>query len=307
MQCAPQFACKTCRKDGRYKVTRAQKGSALVFVVVLCAALLLLGTYLLDLNSVDLQIAVNQRDSLQAYYLAETGIESALAVLREYDPYYTGNSTTTLSEGNFNIIVSAQEQAFGGRRVTITSNAQAGRVQEQINLEFQSFPPFNGGTDGATLGWYDETDGIIVPGIHTSEDGVVLLGFADIVLPLKLQHQEENSDAHFAAAQLFFISSPIGLLIEEALEISTGTAVFQGSVVLSPPGGSLRFLHPSCTAVPVYFRDQVVTLEQHVLLEAGLYHFPHGYHLTGASNPAELGTFRVLPLVPGTMIRWGRG
>ncbi len=285
----------------------SQKGSALVFVVLICAALLLLGTSLMDLNSADLQIAVNQRDSLQAYYLAETGMESALAVMKEHDSFYTGHSTVMLAEGSFSVSVSALEQANGGRSVTIVSTGESGRVREQISMEFQSFPPFNGGTNGAALGWYDETDGIIVPGIHTGGAGAVLLGSSGMGLPLILQQQEGNGYACFAAEQLFFNSNPISLLVEETLEISCETAVFHGIVILCSEMGSLRFVHPSIAPVPVYFRNRIVTTDHHVLLEAGVYHFPHGYQITGTSNAAELGNFRVLPLVPGTMKRWGRG
>ena len=287
---------------------RSQQGSVLVFVLLICAALLFLATSLMDLNSVDLQIAVNQRDSLQAFYLAETGMESALAVLKDHDPYYTGNSITTLDEGSFSVTVSALEQADGGRNVTITSTAQAGRVEEQINLEFQSFPPFNGGIDGVALNWYDEADGVIIPGIHTSEAGTVLLGFTGLDTALILQKHEVDGHAHFAAAKMFFISNPTSLVLEEALEICTETAVFQGTIVLCPHGGSLRFIHPKNDAtVPVYLRNRLEIKDDHVLLHAGAYHFPHGYQITGTSDLSELENFRVLPVVPGTMIRWGRG
>ena len=286
-------------------VLHSERGSILVFVVLISTALLLIGTSLLELDSVDLQIAVNQRDSLQAYYFAETGIASALAVLTECDPYYTGNSTTTIAEGSFTVCVSALEQLNGGRHVSITSTARTGRVKEQVNLEFQSFPPFNGGTDGASLGWYDDNNGAIVPDVHTTEEVVVLLGFTGNELPLRLLLQQEgDGHAHFAASQLFFISNPTSLVLEEALEIRAETVVFQGTVVLSLPEGGMRFMHPSSVSVPVYFRDRVLT--NHGLLEPGLYHFPHGYQITANSNPSEMGTFRVLPVVPGTMLRSGR-
>jgi hypothetical protein len=292
---------------GAMGVVHAQKGSVLVLVVILCAALLLLGTALVDLNGGDLQIAVNQRDSLQAYYLAETGIESALAVLTEYNTYYTGNSTTIFAEGSFTVSVSALEQANGGRHVTIRSIARTGRVKEQINLEFQSFPAFNGGTDGATLGWYDDNNGVIVPDIHTTEEIVVLLGFTSNDFPLRLLlQQEEDGHAKFAASQLFFISSPTSLVLEEALEISAETVVFQGLVVLCSPEGGLLFVHPSNAAMPVYFRERVITADNYVLLEPGFYHFPHCYQITGNSNPSELENFRKLAVVPGTMLRSGR-
>lgn len=284
----------------------SQKGSALIMVFLVCAVLLLLGTSLIDLNNVDMQISFNQRDSLQAYYLAETGMESVLYVLREYDPYYTGISSTMFREGNVTVSVSAQEEAFCGRSVTIISTGEVGRVREQISLQFQSYPPCKAGTDGSILGWYDETDGIIVPGKHLSGEEAVVLGLPGRDFPLVLEKRNMEGLAHFSATQLYFISKPTSLVLEETLELSTAKAVFQGRVILCPQEGSLHFMHPAHAPIQVYFRDSIVTMEQRLVLEAGVYHFPHGYKICGTANSSESGSFRMLPAVPGTMMRWGR-
>ncbi len=284
----------------------SQKGSALIMVMLVAAVLLLLCTSLIDLNNVDMQISLNQRDSLQAYYLAETGMESALYVLKKYDPYYTGISTTGFPEGNVTVSVSAQEEGYCGRSITIISTGKVGRVREQISLQFQSYPSCKGATGGSALGWYDETGGIIVPGKHLSGEEAITLGLPGRNFPIVLEKSEEESHAHFSAAKLYFISKPTSLVVEETLELSTAKAVFLGRVILCPQGGNLHFMHPTNGPVHVYFRDSIVTMEQRVVLEAGVYHFPHGYNIGGTANPSELGYFRVLPAVPGTMMRWGR-
>lgn len=294
----------------------SQQGSALLFVILISAALLFLGVSMLDFNSIDLQIAANHRESAQAQFLAEAGIESALSVLKQYDPFYTGDSNTTLEEGSFSVSVTALEPGNGSRLVTIASTGKAGRAREQVTLEFVSFPPAGGGINGAELGWYDEADGIIVPGIHAEAGGMVILGSEGMAVPLVLRQQEDEGNgqgdeviegwAYMGANQLFFINEPVSLLLEEDLEIGADTVVFHGSVMLCPQFGSLRFSHPAGGPVHVYLREQVLTLEHAVLIEAGVYRFPGGFELTGVSDPFDMLSYRVLPAVPGTMVWRGR-
>ncbi|MEW5922022.1 MAG: pilus assembly PilX N-terminal domain-containing protein [Bacillota bacterium] len=284
-------------------VVSSRKGSALIFVVLICAALLFLGTSLLDLNSVDLKIAANQRDSLQAYYLAETGIETALAVLTDYDPYYVGSAKMSLAGGSISVDVSALEQGNGGRQISVLSTGRAGPVQETISVQFQSFPAQPGGTDGAALGWYDAASGVITPGLYMEEKGTVILGSPGTASPLILYGGAVGGSTFFAAEQIYFRSLPNSLWSEEFLELHTGITVFRGRVVLSPPGGMLRFSHPGSGAVRVYFQDGAMKADHRLLLEPGVYSFPHGFQLTGDTQPGEVANHRVLPVVPGTMIR----
>lgn len=285
----------------------SQQGSAIIFVIVLCAALLFLGISLLELNSVDLQIAVNQQDSLQAYYLAVSGMEGTLAVLKN-NPDHTGETAKVLAEGTVNVTVVAVEEDDGARHIAITSRGKSGRVQEEINLEFQSFPSPAGGSKGALEGWYDQTDGKIMPGEHISENSIVLLGCTSMDFPLTLcaEGEEEGSHVQLAATELFFLNRPSSLLLEDTLELVADRAVFHGNISMCPLSGGLRFIHREGGMTVVYIHDQAVTFAGQVLLKAGAYHFPHGYRLTADSDLHELESFRVLPLVPGTMLQWGR-
>lgn len=61
--------------------SRSEKGAALVIALLIMGVLLLLGTAFLTISSTETQIAFNQRDSVQALYNAEAGIERAKSYL----------------------------------------------------------------------------------------------------------------------------------------------------------------------------------------------------------------------------------
>jgi len=282
-------------------VIRSPKGYILVFVILVCAALLMLGTSLPELNSVDLKIAANQRDSVQAYYLAATGIETAFGILEEYNPFYCGSGEMSLAGGSISVNVNYTDQEDGSRQVQIISVGQKGPIQEKVSVKFESVPSYPEGTDGAELGWYDEISGEIIPGVEHTGDGVVSLGHPDMTSPITLC-SPESSGAFLSAEQIFFQSLPVSLLVAETLEISAGIVVFLGSVFLCPEEGSLLFSPPSGDPVRVYFREEVLsTFDYHSLLEPGVYSFPDDWQITGNSSPQETRCYRVLPIVPGTM------
>lgn len=295
MRCALQYVCKTCSKGRVYQIMHSQKGSILVFAVFVCTALLALATSLVDLNSADLKIAANQRDSLQAYYLATTGIEIACGILAEHDPFYCGNEEIFFAGGNIKLSVSAMDQEDGCRQVQITSTGKFGIFTEQIIVQFQSVPACSGCTDGAELGWYNQESGEIIPGSHAGADAISL-GSPDI---FSLVLNRENNGAVFSAEQIIFKSN---LIIENDLEIEARMIVFQKSVRLCPQEGSLRLLHPSGGLVHVYLREEISTFDS-LLLEPGAYFFPGGLQITKDSSLPDLKRHRTLPVVPGTMFR----
>ncbi|NLX91066.1 MAG: hypothetical protein GXZ07_05685 [Firmicutes bacterium] len=274
---------------------RSQKGSFLVFAVLICTALLMLGTSLMDLSGTDLRITVNQRDGLQAYYLAATGIEIALGILAEHDPFYCGDGEIFFAGGNIRINVSATDQEDGSRQVQIISTGKIGVVAEQIIVQFQSIPGSSGCTDAAALGWYDQESGEIIADRHIGT-GAVSLG--DPNLSALILNSENDGGALFSAEQVILKSN---LVIENDLGIEAGTVVFQKNVHLYPPAGSLSFFHPSGGRVRVYLREEI--LSSGLLLEPGAYLFPDGFQITGDTSRQDLRCHRVLPVVPGTMVR----
>lgn len=276
-------------------IMHSQKGSILVFAVLICAAIFALASILLDLYSADLKIAVNQRDSLQAYYLAATGIEIAFGILAEHDPFYCGTGEILFDEGNIKINVSATDQEDGSRQVKIISTGKLGVITEQIIVQFQSVPACSGCTDGAELGWYNQEGGEIISGCHAGADAVSL-GGSDISSLILSRENEEG--ALFSADQIILKSN---LVIENDLKIEASTIVFQKSAHLCPPAGSLSFFHPSGGPVQVYVREEI--LSSGLLLEPGVYLFPDGFQITIATSRQDLRCHRVLPVVPGTMVR----
>lgn len=267
----------------------------------------MLGASLMDISGVDLKIALNQRDSLQAHYLAESGVEVALAMLTEHNPYYTGNGEISLGEGKINLSVDALEQQGGGRLVEIVSTGSFGVMQEQISVSFQSFPADPEGTAGSALGWYDAASRLIIPGRHDGGSANVLIGSSAAAAPLRLPG-EANSDgaASFFAGQIFFRGTPSSLLVEEKLEICAAVVVFRGNVLLGPPRGSLHFHNPGENTIRVYLQKEVATTDQRLLLEAGVYSFPRDFQITASTAPQQMLSYRVLPVVPGTLIYRGR-
>jgi Tfp pilus assembly protein PilX len=68
-----------------------RRGAALVIVMLVMAVLLLAGTTFLTISSTESQIALNERASMQAFLLAEGGLQGAIALVN-LDPTYTGSS-----------------------------------------------------------------------------------------------------------------------------------------------------------------------------------------------------------------------
>lgn len=281
-----------------------QKGYVLIYVVLICTALMIMGSFLLDLHNTDLKIAVNLRDSLRTYYLAAAGIEIGLGVLLKHDPFYCGNNDISFAGENINISVEALEQENGGRQVKIISLCKTGIIEEQVSVQFQSFPENAGGLDGSILGWYDEESGEIIRGIHNAE-GIVIVGSSNVSPLLLRSSNEAGNSTVFSAEQVFFTSQPVSLVVEEELDIIAEAAVFMGSVLVCAPQGSLHFLHPSGGPVRVYLREEVSTFAG-LVLKPGVYSFPDGFRITTDSSLQETLCHRVLPVVPGT-ITYSRG
>ncbi len=91
-----------------------RKGSALVFILIILLIMSLLGTSILSLFSTNLKQAKLQQDSLQAYYLAYTGVEIAYAALLDDAAKLKEitNNKKELTENNIN---------FGDGKISVKS------------------------------------------------------------------------------------------------------------------------------------------------------------------------------------------
>jgi hypothetical protein len=81
---------------------KAENGMALVLVLVFTGLLLTIGSALLTFAFNEKQISIYQTQDIRQYYLAEAGIEIALAALNE-NPYYRDPFSAELGEGMFRI------------------------------------------------------------------------------------------------------------------------------------------------------------------------------------------------------------
>ena len=75
---------------------RHQQGAAAIMAVMMTTLLSAMGSALLLLSNSELQIATNHRDGIAAQYLAEAGIQYAVAKLKTDDEFIRQTETTKL-------------------------------------------------------------------------------------------------------------------------------------------------------------------------------------------------------------------
>lgn len=73
----------------------SERGSAALLSIIMMLLLSSLGAALLMLSKTDLQIATNHRDGIAAQYLAEAGIQDAIAKLKT-DPDFVSQTKTNI-------------------------------------------------------------------------------------------------------------------------------------------------------------------------------------------------------------------
>jgi hypothetical protein len=117
------------------------RGSVLIFVLILMAFILYLGSMQARHSVIEAQIAGNYRRNAQAYYLAEAGVEGALAVLQ--------SNLSLVQNGGFVLEGTAPggffEVSLMDSSSTLISRGFAGNAKETIRVEvnFSEFPAEN--------------------------------------------------------------------------------------------------------------------------------------------------------------------
>jgi Tfp pilus assembly protein PilX len=107
------------------KILNNQKGIVLVVCVILVAVLLLLGATAIMISSTDINISSNYRSGKQVFYIAESGLEHARAVLKNstFNSILLGNDgvSNTTDDG---ILSFGSSVNFGGGayQVRVTDN-----------------------------------------------------------------------------------------------------------------------------------------------------------------------------------------
>ena len=107
-----------------------QRGNSLVIVLFVTTMAMLLGCALLNMSTGEYLMGVYSGDYTAAIYLAEGGIQWALALLKE-NPGYRGESTwQELGEGQFRIKVL---QEYGNDLIKIESTGRVTKAEVLVN------------------------------------------------------------------------------------------------------------------------------------------------------------------------------
>ena len=133
---------------------RGEEGIALVITLMVMTILLLMGTAFLSISSTETLIAINERNRLQAFHLAEAGAERAIAELGANDTY-PGTVDTALGPGTYGIAVSTPPANPDQRLVTGTGCVRdcvtLGRAMAQVEVLVQKTSPFQRALAGLQL------------------------------------------------------------------------------------------------------------------------------------------------------------
>ncbi|MFQ5962079.1 MAG: PilX N-terminal domain-containing pilus assembly protein [Candidatus Methylomirabilales bacterium] len=151
------------------RVLSAERGIALVTVLLFMAVLVLLGTAFLTLSSTETQIAFNERSAVQAFFLAEAGANKAISQLNA-DATYTGETDSPLGAGTFTVTVDAiptPAGSFDRKRVAsfgYVPNSTAPGAMARVEVVVERGSPFRwaafgrNGVEFATEGLTDSYD-----------------------------------------------------------------------------------------------------------------------------------------------------
>jgi len=131
-----------------------EKGFVLPVSLMFLAIIALLGATAVKTTTTDLKIAINYKNSVEAFYLAEAGINHAQGFLKQnisdWNNYTAAQtlpiSPTTLSTGNYTITIEDPDQTSGNnwRKIVATATTSTGASAKiEVFLNPQSFFPFS--------------------------------------------------------------------------------------------------------------------------------------------------------------------
>ncbi len=106
-----------------------EQGSALITVLIAMVVLMLLGSTFLSHTLTETIIAINQKNNTQAYYVAEAGIEKAVAVLKR-NFGFEGNLDGSIGEGSYT--VSLGDRLSGKREIISTGTVSNATVTIRV-------------------------------------------------------------------------------------------------------------------------------------------------------------------------------
>ncbi len=107
----------------RFAGINDNRGSALMAVLIVVAALLFVSAALLDLSLNEQKIAAHQEKEISLYYLAEAGVEAGIAALKE-DYMFQGPLTGLLNQGSYRVRFAPLPR---NRRLVISTASRQGK------------------------------------------------------------------------------------------------------------------------------------------------------------------------------------
>ncbi|MEE9522846.1 MAG: pilus assembly PilX N-terminal domain-containing protein [candidate division NC10 bacterium] len=135
---------------------RGEEGIALVITLMVMTILLLMGTAFLSISSTETLIAINERNRIQAFHLAEAGAERAIAELGANDTYL-GTVDTALGPGTYGIAVSTPPPPANPDQRLVTGTGcvrdcvSLVRAMAQVEVLVQKTSPFQRALAGLQL------------------------------------------------------------------------------------------------------------------------------------------------------------
>lgn len=134
----------------RKKKNFPEEGQALILVVLVLLVLALLGAASLTLTSAHGRTARYQRDLMQAYYIAEAGVERALIKIRENPSWFAGLQNNEIiifrvpyAGGEINEVRLTKTSAGIATRAEITSVGKFGTAQKTLQVNALVFGVFD--------------------------------------------------------------------------------------------------------------------------------------------------------------------
>ncbi|NLC12037.1 MAG: hypothetical protein GX767_07280 [Firmicutes bacterium] len=284
---------------------KQKKGSILVIVTIIMAAIMLLGSMFARLSYIEKKIAHNQEKAVQAFYLADSGIELALGFLEQN--YYKDldlplNFKVKTEDNNGEIIVSLQVEENDSDSLIINSVGKIGPVNESLKLKITALAKMPICVEDALqLGWV-EADGLLKEGDKIAQDGEHNLLPIKFELPVRCD-MADPLPINLTALSIYFEAKQNSLEIYpgSTLNIFADLVVFRGNVILSDcaetmpgspgqlflyvssactPGEEIKGGHPGKYYGIVYFEEEVkvnnVTLDG---LKGNYYYFPSDFPL----------------------------
>ncbi|MFY9313251.1 MAG: pilus assembly PilX N-terminal domain-containing protein [Tepidanaerobacteraceae bacterium] len=107
------------------------RGVSLVIVMFVSTIVMLLGTALLNMSTSEYLMGSYGRDYTAAYYLAEGGIQKALALLKENPDYRGDSGWQSMGAGQYRIKISRE---YSNNLVRIESTGKVNKAEVLINL-----------------------------------------------------------------------------------------------------------------------------------------------------------------------------